>query len=155
MEKYSVITQTQEEYEKQIQALNSVNLEHIVEVQFNAEVMQTNFRLITEAMKKQFKLLNICSGNLDDFIQKQDNDRRLDDLKREHDELQEMLDKLLNECKRNMRMLEGMKDGVDANKNTDLIEKQKELDDRLKELEDLINRINALIDEKNRSQQKV
>ena len=111
MEKYSVITQTQEEYEKQIQALNQVSLEQIVEVQLNAEVMQSNFRLISEAMKKQFQLLNICNGNLEEFMQKLENDRRLDQLKNEDKEIKELLDRLMNESRRNMKMMEGLRDG--------------------------------------------
>ena len=42
-----------------------MNLESMVELQYNEQILKNNFRTITELLKKQFGVLNACCSNVE------------------------------------------------------------------------------------------
>lgn len=51
-EKYTILTQSEEEFQRQMKSLNMLNFESMVEMTLNEDLLKNNFKTITEILKK-------------------------------------------------------------------------------------------------------
>lgn len=126
-----------------MKALGSLNFESMVEMTLNEDLLKSNFKTITEILKKQYKLINMCTQNIDQLGKEKDGDGRLDKLDKGQRELRELVSRLIKENEANRQDLNQLQGNE---KGGQLDQLKKEAEENRKRLEDLENQLKNLLE---------
>lgn len=88
-----------------MRSLNGLNFDSMVEMTLNEDLLKNNFKTITEILKKQYGLINMCTQNIDQLGRDRDADSRLDQLTTGQNDLRDLLNKLLRDNETNKSAL--------------------------------------------------
>lgn len=131
-----------------MKALSSLNFESMVEMTLNEDLLKNNFKTITEILKKQYKLINMCTQNIDQLGKEKDGDSRLEKLDKGQRELRELVSRLIKENEANRQDLNSLQKEDSRQQMDDLKTQGEQAEKRVEGLEqglkDLMDKLAAL-----------
>lgn len=82
----------------------------MVEMTLNEDLLKSNFKTITDVLKKQFGLLNMCQRNLNSMNQTDNEGDKIERMLKDQSDLKDLIQKLMKENAGNRQQINILKD---------------------------------------------